>query len=166
MFGNVLEKIKNMRGLFFRKIVEASERGEKEEIVLPGFSVQKPKRFVEFPDVKDITTVNVTYPLIEPFAYANIKWNPENKELVYNLVEPQMDEEDSKLLRSICDALIELVEVELSAIKNSSKAVEYIEKQVGKIEVDYQDSSHIGHIGRRLLGISITPAEVEQAKEA
>jgi len=46
------------------------------------------------------------------------------------------------------------------------KTCEMIEKQVGKIEVDYQDSSHIGHIGRRLLGISITPAEVEQAKEA
>lgn len=116
--------------MFYKKVVEASA---KQELELPGFSIQKAPRMAEFPDVKDITTVNITYSLIEPFAYANIKWDAESKELQYVVIEPKVGENDLKLLKQISDGLMELVEVGLSSIKNTSQIVDYLQKQVTKV---------------------------------
>jgi flagellar protein FlaI len=124
----VIESIKKLRGLFYRKIKE--EEGEKE---LPWFKIDKPTRIVEFPSVDDISKVNVIYPLIEPFAYVNIKWDPERGEIIYNVIEPVLSDEEKKLLEKVSDALIELVEVELTAIKDTGKTMEYIKEKVSKI---------------------------------
>jgi flagellar protein FlaI len=129
----VLEKIKNLRGYFYRKITEKEEKVQKEPKELPGFSIKKPKRMIEFPKVRDITEINVTYQLIEPFAYANIKWDDKSKEVVYNLIEPGLNKREKKLLDKISEALIELIEVGVSSIKETSRAIEYLEKQVSKI---------------------------------
>jgi flagellar protein FlaI len=132
----MIKKILNLRGFFYRKIKESMEKKEgkqKFDEILPGFAVMKSKRIVEFPDITDVTKVNVIYPLIEPFTYAQIKWNPETKELIYNVLEPKMSEEDKKILRKISEGLIELVDVELSAIKQPSKVIEYLEKNVLKV---------------------------------
>jgi flagellar protein FlaI len=126
----MLEKIKQLRGLFYRKIIEKEERAVKD---LPGFSIEKPKRIIELPKAEDVTKLNVIYPLLEPFIYVNVKWDPEIKELVYNVIEPELTEEEKKLFDKISDALIELVEVGLSSIKDTGKAIGYLEEQVEKI---------------------------------
>jgi flagellar protein FlaI len=132
----MIKKIFNLKGILYRKMKESIEKKKGEQKldeILPGFAVMKSKRIVEFPDVTDITKVNVIYPLLEPFAYAQIKWNPETKELIYNVLEPKMSEEDKKILQKISESLIELVDVELSAIKQPSKVIEYLEKNVMKV---------------------------------
>lgn len=125
----VFEKIKNLRGIFYKKLTEK----QKIEEVLPGFYVKKPKRIIEFPSANDLTQINITYPLIEPFAYANIKWEPEAKQLTYFVIEPKMTEEEITLLKKISEALIELVDVELSAIKIGGKVIEYLEENILKV---------------------------------
>lgn len=125
----MLKKIKSLKGLFFRKLTEK----QKVEEVLPGFYIKRPKRIVEFPPVEDITKINITYPLIEPFAYANIKWEAEDKHLIYYLIEPKLTEEEVNLLKKISDALIELLDVELSSIKEGGKLIGYLEKNVLKV---------------------------------
>jgi len=133
----VLEKFFNLRGSLFKKFKQEFEEKKEEEReleeLLPGFTMSKPQRIVELPTVTDITKVNIIYPLLEPFAYANIKWDPEAKELIYNVVEPKMSEEDKKTLKKISDGLIELVDVELSSIKQTSKIMDYLEKNVVKV---------------------------------
>lgn len=136
----VLEKLKGLRGLFYRKIIESSKKGYDE---LPGFSIGKPRRIIELPKVKDVTQTNIIYPLIEPFAYVNIKWESEAKQLVYYVIEPKMNAHEEKLLEKISDALIELIEIGVSALRETSKAIEYLEKQVKKIIKEF--------------GISLTP---------
>lgn len=128
----VLDRIKGLRGILFKKISE----GAKEE-PLPGFRLEKSTRIVEFPISDDITQINVTYSLLEPFAYANIKWMPEEKELVYNVIEPQLSDDDRKIYEKIADALIQLVDVDLSALKEANKAIEYLQKQFNKVVKDY-----------------------------
>lgn len=120
-----------LKGILYRKIVE--EKNKPVEESLPGFLITKPVRFVEFPKSDDITKVNITYPLIEPFAYAQIIWNPENKELLYNILEPKISQEELNILKKISDGLIELVEVELSTIKEPSTAIKYLETNVTKV---------------------------------
>ncbi|MEM5766053.1 MAG: type II/IV secretion system ATPase subunit [Candidatus Aenigmatarchaeota archaeon] len=130
----MLKKIWGIRGILYRKIKESEKKKEGTILdeILPGFGVRKPKRIVEFPDV-ETTKVNVIYPLLEPFAYAQIKWNPENKELVYNVLEPKLSEKDEEILKKVSESLIELVDVELSSIKQPSKIIEYLEKNVVKV---------------------------------
>jgi flagellar protein FlaI len=132
----MLKRILAFKGIFYKKIKESMEKNKRKERldeILPGFAVMKSKRVIEFPDVTDITKVSVVYPLLEPFAYAHIKWDSEAKELVYNVLEPKMSEEDEKILERISESLIELVDVELSAIKKPSKVIEYLEKNVVKV---------------------------------
>ncbi|MEM7826557.1 MAG: type II/IV secretion system ATPase subunit, partial [Candidatus Aenigmatarchaeota archaeon] len=129
----MIEKILSLKGILYRKIIKKEKGKELLEEVLPSFVVRKPKRIVEFPEVKDVSKVNVIYPLIEPFTYAHIKWNDETKELIYNVLEPKMDEKDKEMLKKISESLIELMDVELSSIKQQSKAIEYLQKNVVKV---------------------------------
>lgn len=126
----VLEKIRGLRGIFYRKIIEASKTSY---IELPGFSIGKPKVIIDFPDMKDLSQINFIYSLIEPFAYANVKWDDENKELLYNVKEPEMNEQEEKLVEKISNGLIELIDIGVSALKDASKATEYLEKQFKKV---------------------------------
>ncbi|HLC39537.1 MAG TPA: type II/IV secretion system ATPase subunit [archaeon] len=129
----MFERIKNWRGLFWRKLAEAQEKEKAAQEAMPGFALEKTTHIVDFPTVTDITKVNITYPLIEPFAYVQILWDPNAKELVYNVIEPKLSEEERKLLKRITDGLIELVDVELSAVKEPQKAIEYLRKNVGNV---------------------------------
>jgi len=126
MFG----KIKGLRGILYKRVQEAEKI---QKMILPGFSIQKPTRIIEFPSIQDITKINITYPLIEPFAYAHIVWKLENKEVFYEVVEPQLTEEEKDLLKKISDGLVELVEVDLSTIRETGNAIEYLQKNVTKI---------------------------------
>ena len=132
-----IKKVKNLRGALYRKITEKKKKEkEKEtllEAMLPGFKIKKAEHIIEFPSMKDITKIDITYPLMEPFAYVNIKWMPEEKELVYMVLEPELNEEEKELLKRISNALIELVDVELTAIKKEGKVIEYIESQIKKV---------------------------------
>ena len=129
----VLGKLKQLRGMFYKKLTE----GSKTEEPLPGFRLEKSTRIVELPAVEDITKLNVIYPLIEPFSYANIKWNDEEKAVIYTVIEPQLSEGEMKILEKVSEAVIQLVEVELTAMKETSQAIQYLQRQVDKVLKDF-----------------------------
>jgi len=126
----MLEKVKSLRGILYKKMVEKQEPVEE---LIPGFSVQKPKRIVEFPSTDDLTKINIIYPLMEPFSYADIKWDAENKELMYLVLEPKLTEEEQQLLKKLSEGLIELIDVDLSAVNDFSKAITYLQNNVLKV---------------------------------
>src|SRR4030042_2324053 len=128
----VMERIKKLRGLFYRKIKE--QDGEKE---LPWFKIEKPTRIVAFPKLDDPSKLNVIYPLLEPFAYVNIKGDSEKREIIYNAIEPVLSDDEKKLLEKISDALVEMVDVELTAIKDAGKTMDYIKDNVSKIVKEF-----------------------------
>ncbi|MCX6820859.1 MAG: ATPase, T2SS/T4P/T4SS family [Candidatus Aenigmarchaeota archaeon] len=146
-----LERIGSMRGALYRVITDQMARtkvgkgpeaenvektkkpAEPEMMALPGFRLKNVKPNIDFPKYDDISQIDITYPLIEPFAYANIKWDSVNKELVYNVIQPELDDKDRQMIKKISEALIELVEVELTSIKEEGKIIEYLEKQIAKI---------------------------------
>lgn len=128
----VFKNIKNLRGIFYKKIA-----GEKNEEPLPGFRLGSPERIVELPDIDDVSKMNVIYPLLEPFSYAQIKWDDEQKILVYDVIEPVLNDAEKKMLDRVSEALIQLVEVGFVGMKNKSKAVEYLQMQTNKVLKDY-----------------------------
>ncbi|MBI2543338.1 MAG: type II/IV secretion system ATPase subunit [Candidatus Aenigmarchaeota archaeon] len=129
----IFENLKRLRGLFYRKLMAES----KEEEPLPGFRLEKTTRIIELPVVSDPTKMNVIYPLMEPFSYANIKWDPEENELIYFVIEPVLNENEKKVLEKISDALIQLVDVTFASLKEIDKAIDYLQKQVNGILKDY-----------------------------
>jgi len=134
--GIVFDKIKNLRGILFRKVTAPTVKSPSEEI-LPGFMIKKPKRFIDLPEPQNAMELNVIYPLIEPFAYANIKWNPEDRSLLYSVLEPKLTDEERKLLDKISDGIIELVDVELTSVTDTSKLVEYLQVNVNKVVKEF-----------------------------
>ncbi|MEM7821588.1 MAG: type II/IV secretion system ATPase subunit [Candidatus Aenigmatarchaeota archaeon] len=138
----IFKKIAGLKGILYRKLKEGEKTGIDE---LPGFIIKKPSRFAEIPEFEDITKVNFTYPLIEPFAYANIKWDKDNKELIYNLIEPTIDKNEKEMLEKISEGLIEIIDVSIDIIKNHGNLINYIEKNVSKVIKEY--------------GIKVTPSQ-------
>jgi len=143
----VLKNIRQLKGILWRKLQEKKqeqiEQEKKEEIKLPGFRLAEIKNFIELPAPKDIHKIDVKYPLIPPFAYAHIKWDPQIKQLKYIVQEPELSDDEVKTLNRISSALIDLIEVGLTSIKASGKATEYLEKQIKKVLKE--------------LGINLTP---------
>lgn len=144
MAKDAIEKVKSLRGALYRKLTKKkAEKEEKKalaEIELPGFKIKKTEHIVEFPSMEDITKIDFTYPLMEPFLYVNVKWDPVTRELLYITLEPELDEKDNKLMKRISEALMELVDVELTVIKKEGTAIEYIERQIKKVLKDLGES--------------------------
>lgn len=80
---------------------------------------------------------DVKYSLIEPFAYADVKWNEGAKEYVYNLIEPEFTKEDRKIYDKIVSGLMEILDVELSSITIREEALHYLETQMKKVLDEY-----------------------------
>jgi len=127
---DLIEKIKSLRGVGYRKLIEASSE---KKIELPGFFIKRVSTIQELPSSKDLTTIDVTYSVIEPFAYVNIKWDDSQKMLIYRVIEPELNEEERKILEKISRTLVEMVEVGFGEIKEESKAIEYVKQHVDKI---------------------------------
>jgi flagellar protein FlaI len=119
-----------LKGSLYRKL----KKIKKQEVeISPEFSVEKPQKMVELPSATGVTELDITYPLIEPFVHAHVKWNEIEKQLRYEVIEPKLNEEEKKLMKKISDGLIELTEVGLSSIKNTSEAIEYLSGLVNKV---------------------------------
>ncbi len=128
---SLIEKIKSLKGILYRKLIEEEELG------FPRFEIKKPELKLKLPDIKKARKIHITYPLIEPFAFADIRWDEESKDLVYCVIEPKLNEKEKELLEKISQGLIEIMEVGLSSFKDTSKALEHLENNVKKIIRDF-----------------------------
>lgn len=83
--------------------------------------------------VDKLADIDIKYPLIKPFAYAHVKWDDDQKEVIYHLEEPTLDEEDKEALTMIKDNLSEKLEISLSAVKDREKVVAYLEQKINEL---------------------------------
>jgi flagellar protein FlaI len=103
------------------------------EVQYPEFLVKEPKDLIVIPSFPDITKADITYPLIEPFAYAKISWDPGGRKLLYRIAEPELDPDDMGTLRKIEEALMELIDVKMSVLKNREEAISYLQQKIQKV---------------------------------
>lgn len=80
-----------------------------------------------------LSDVDVKYPLIKPFAYAHVKWDEDQKEIIYELQEPTLTEEDEETLELIQENLSEKLDVSLDAIKDREKTIKYLQKKIDEL---------------------------------
>ena len=60
--------------------------------------IKEGKEIYPIPDLGDKTKLNVKYPLIEPYAFVHIHWDRARHELVYELHEPELNQDEKKVL--------------------------------------------------------------------
>jgi len=120
----------------FERFFSSSRWVTKAKSIYPKVMLGRPRHLIVIPAFKDITKVNIKYPLIEPFAQAEIKWVPEEKRLIYNLIEPTLSEREEKLLHKIEESLIEVIDVKISAVKEKGKAMDYLQKKTESVLED------------------------------
>lgn len=129
MFGGFRRKLSKSRGLLRRKMQSVAKPTDK----YPPIFLREPKYFIELPVFKKLRKTDVTYPLLEPFTHANIKWDPSKKSLIYVLMEPELTQNDIDILKKLQESLTEIIDVKMSSIEKRNEAVSYLEKKVKQI---------------------------------
>ncbi len=109
---------------------------KKNEPVL--FQIKKGPEIPPIPELKDPTQIDVRYPLIPPYAYAHIYWDKNEQELIYELEEPQLNEEEKGILKILEEGVKELINISLINIKSTEKIIEYLEKNMKVLLSEYK----------------------------
>ncbi|HLD03079.1 MAG TPA: hypothetical protein VJC07_05265, partial [Candidatus Nanoarchaeia archaeon] len=94
------------------------------------FSVRPQEGNIEFPPIKEKKTIDVRYPLIEPYAYAHIYWDAPNNELVYSVKEPILNPDEKKMLEMIEKGIEELINISFISVNDEKTVIEYLEKNL------------------------------------
>ncbi len=85
----------------------------------------------------ELKTIDVRYPLIEPYAYAVIKWNKKEHSLTYNVLEPPLTQEEEKQLARIKELIIDLLDINLMEVKEPGRVKDYLKEKLDQIIADY-----------------------------
>ncbi len=117
------------------KAAETKEIKKEEKIELPKteekplFSVEQPT-VPSLPEAKNESGFSVRYPLIPPYAFAVIKWDDANKEMVYEIEEPQLTDEEKKTLSLLEEGIKELINISFISVKDKDTVLIYLEKNI------------------------------------
>lgn len=126
---------KSIKDLLGEKSVEdTKEYGKLEEKF--GFTLSDDKDIKITTKVDKMSDVDVKYPLIKPFCYAHLKWDPDKKEIIYKVIEPNLTSEDEEVLEIIKDNLSEKIDVSLSSMQGRKKIINYLEDKINELLVE------------------------------
>ncbi len=96
----------------------------------PLFSLEDSKEVFKIPDFPDQKQIDCKYPLIPPYTYAHIQWNNAASELVYTIEEPQLSDEEKKLLAQLEEGIKELINLSFINVKDQKTVIIYLEKNI------------------------------------
>ena len=125
----VFDSLKNKVGGMF-----GSEEEEEEEKFLEGFEIKSASNdIIELPDVENIQDLDVTYPLIKPFANAHIFWDDEQEDVIYRIEEPELTEKEEEIFRRLKRAMEKKIDVSLKELNSTDKIVGYLGSRIKEI---------------------------------
>lgn len=124
----------SLRGALYRKL-----RAHKEEkfpvrkgvapVKYPKFYIEHPKMISLVP-AKEVQKSGALYPLIKPYSYANIVFDPVDNSLVYHVLEPELNDYERHVLEKMKDGLMQVINVSLADIKKHDTMIEFLEGNV------------------------------------
>jgi len=86
----------------------------------------------------NLEKINLRYPLIEPYAYAVIKWNKELQALSYTVIEPPLTKKEKEKLETLKELIIDLLDVNLMDVKNIREVQKYLKQKLNQMITDYE----------------------------
>jgi flagellar protein FlaI len=89
---------------------------------------------------KELRGINIYYPLIPAnprkgdriFAYCNIKWDPRNSEIIYNVIEPFISKRDEQIIEKTKELLEEKLDIDFAKL-GKIKGAELLRSESAKI---------------------------------
>jgi flagellar protein FlaI len=108
---------------------------------LPAKAQEIPKEFVQKMSSAwvppSFSEIDQKYFLIEPFAMANLRWNPDKHDLEYYVFEPYLTAEERAKLEKVKDLVIDLLDVNLLEVKDKELVKDLLKSKVNSILKDY-----------------------------
>jgi flagellar protein FlaI len=83
------------------------------------------------------STINLRYPLIEPYAYANIRWNEKTQEVIYTLIEPPLTDKENNLLKKLMEMVVDLLDINLMNVTEIGAVKKYLREKIDALIEDY-----------------------------
>lgn len=98
------------------------------------------------PKADDKTKINVRYTLIPPYVSVHLYWNKNAGELMYEVEEPELDEQEKSLLNTLETSLGEMVNVSVLIQKTAEAMIDYIDKTsrllIEELDLKISDESY------------------------
>ncbi len=127
----------SLRGMLFRKLKERKTAKPRRKTVYPKFLLPPQKELISIEPKGDMRNYNITYPLISPYASANIRWNPEESALVYYVAEPELSEHEKNIFSKLSEGLIMIINVSIEDIRKHEKMIEFLEENIQRLVDEY-----------------------------
>jgi len=120
---------------FFEKLFSSKQEQELRKVELqtaykPLFKISFPEDIPVIPELKDPSTLNVRYKVIDPYVDIHVYWDAPNNELVYDIEEPKLTADELEDLRVIEEGLTELINISFINIENMDIVIEFVEKNL------------------------------------
>ncbi len=152
-FNNLINSLRKAKHPeWFEEEEEETQKFKGEGIELPTAKEFQPemleeKEEGESEDQEGLTDVDIAYPLVpkDPekgemvYAWAHITWNEEQGELVYKVIEPELDQNTQNILDKIKDILERSFDVDFTELE-TEEAEEYLAEKIDLIVDKYNIS--------------------------
>ena len=144
-----------LRGLLRRRYNISNEQKKIIEEEIARFTIKDSKKIIVLPELKGLQSTNIVYPLIPPFAYARITWEEKEQALIYKINQPDLNEEEKKLLDKISKGLTKILETNISTLREKDSLLTYIQKKTEHIIEEYGITLKPGQYTRLMYYIYI-----------
>ncbi len=148
------KKIKSLRGILYQKLKENKEakayepktragkvmhhlRTEYEPGDYPKFRISPSRTLLVLPSTTDVKVKSVVYPVIKPYTYINVRYDENENTLLYNIIEPKLNERETAILDKIKEGFVQIIDVSLEDIKKHEKMIEFLEASVQRLLEEY-----------------------------
>ncbi|MCX6815828.1 MAG: hypothetical protein NT120_03180, partial [Candidatus Aenigmarchaeota archaeon] len=140
----------DLKGYLYRKFKEKKKRPSTRagmlldslkknypESEFPKFVISPNTGLITLPRTTEINIKSVTYPLITPYAYANIRYDEAENILAYNVMEPTLSEFEENVFTKVKEGLVQIIDISLTDIQKPGGIFEFLEKNIRRLLNEY-----------------------------
>ncbi|MFA5175737.1 MAG: type II/IV secretion system ATPase subunit [Candidatus Nanoarchaeia archaeon] len=114
--------------LFGKKEVDKKVDSSIKEETL--FKINRIEKLPVLPDFPNKEKIDIQYPLIEPYASVHIHWDPKEGDVIYEVIEPRLDDREKEVLKILENGVKEFINVSFISIKKGEAVIEYLERNI------------------------------------
>lgn len=92
------------------------------------FKLEESHQKVEIP--KDLKKIDKTYALLTPFASARIFYNGKTQEIEYEIIEPELNEKEKKVLGLLHEGILQMIDLSPDNVKSQEELMHYLEERI------------------------------------
>lgn len=144
-----------LRGFLRRKYNLSKEQKNIIDEEIKRFKIAENKKIIVLPELEGIENTNIIYPLVPPFAYAHIAWDNKEQTLIYKVDQPELNDEEIKLLDIISKGLSKTLETNITTLIKNESLLNYIQEKTNSLIEEYGITLKPGQYTRLMYYIYI-----------